>query len=272
MLRLFRPVLTCCLLLTSFQTLLAQAVQARHARVELLSAQLGPSGQAWLGVHFSLEKDWHIYWVNPGDSGLPPVLKWQLPSGFKAGEIQWPRPEKLKRSTLADYGYEDDVVLLVPLYFPADLKKGGQAEVRLQAKWLICREVCIADHAELRLVAPASAGDTSRSSLLAEAKKRLPNPWPSSWKARASSDKNSFVLSIETGRPLQTAEFFPLVPQQIENAATQPLQATARGAKITLTKSDQLLKPIRVLKGLLVLGSGESYQIQAPIAGADKSG
>ena len=266
MLRVSRPILTGCLLLMSFSNLLAQAVQARHARVELLSAQLGSNGQAWLGVHFSLEKDWHIYWVNPGDSGLPPVLKWQLPPGFKAGEIQWPLPEKLKRSTLADYGYQDDVVLLVPLHFPADFKKSGQAEIGLQAKWLICREVCIADHADLRLSAISSTPAPGQQKLFAEAKKRLPKPWPSSWKAGAASDKNSFVLSIQTGAPVKAAEFFPLVPQQIENAAPQPLQPTEHGAKITLTKSDQLLKSVRVLKGLLVLGNGESYQIQAPVA------
>jgi len=264
MLRVFRPIFTGCLLLISLQSLLAQAVQARHARVELLSAQLGSDGPAWLGVHFSLERDWHIYWVNPGDSGLPPVLKWQLPPGFRAGEIQWPLPEKLKRSTLADYGYQDDVVLLVPLHFPPGRNKGDQAEIGLQAKWLICREVCIADHADLHL-SGISSSPAPDQKLFAEAKKRLPKPWPSSWKARAVSDKNSFVLSIQTGTPVKAAEFFPLVPQQMENAASQPLQSTARGAKITLTKSDQLLKPIRVLKGLLVLGNGESYQIQAPV-------
>ena len=98
-------------------------------------------------------------------------------------------------------------------------------------------------------------------------KKRVPRPWPPSWKARALSNKNNFVLSIETGKPVQAAEFFPLVPQQIENSAPQPVQTTADGAKITLRKSDELLKPIRVLKGLLVLGSGEAYQIQAALVG-----
>src|SRR5437016_9725185 len=75
----------------------AQEVQAQHARVELVSQQttFAPGQENLLGVHFSLEKDWHIYWINPGDSSQPPVLHWQLPAGFKAGEIQWPHPVKL---------------------------------------------------------------------------------------------------------------------------------------------------------------------------------
>ena len=49
-------------------------VQARHARVELLPLTMGvaPHQQLWLGVHFSLEPGWHIYWINPGDKRIAP--------------------------------------------------------------------------------------------------------------------------------------------------------------------------------------------------------
>src|SRR5215475_1068175 len=84
----------------------AAPIQAKHAQVELLSRETAasPGKELLLGVHFVLEKGWHIYWVNPGDSGQPPVFKWQLPDGFVAGEIQWPRPERMQSSPqLADY-------------------------------------------------------------------------------------------------------------------------------------------------------------------------
>lgn len=252
----------------------SEPVQAHHARVELVAQQssIAPSQQVWVGVHFSLEKDWHIYWINPGDSGLPPTLKWQLPAGFSAGAIQWPRPEKLKHSTLADYGYQGDAMLLVPLRVPANVKDGSMAEMGLQAKWLICREVCIADHADLHLALPvgSKAGDTREAALFTEAKKQLPKAWPHSWRASATSDKDNFVLSIRTGKPIQAAEFYPLSPEQIDNAADQPLKTTAQGAKITLKKSDQLLKPIQLLKGLIVLGNGEAYVLQAPVTSAQE--
>jgi hypothetical protein len=64
---------------------------------------------------------------------------------------------------------------------------------------------------------------------------------------------------------LREAEFFPLEPDQIENAASQTVQATARGAKITLKKSDLLMHPVSQLKGLLVLHGGDAYQIAAPV-------
>ena len=97
-------------------------------------------------MHFQLDPGWHIYWINPGDSGQPPVLRWQLPPGFIAGEIRWPFPDKLRNSQLADYGYKDDVALLAPLQVPQGLREGDRAEIGLQASWLVCREVCIPEY------------------------------------------------------------------------------------------------------------------------------
>jgi thiol:disulfide interchange protein DsbD len=247
----------------------AETVQAHHARVELLSQEktTGPNQPLLLGLHFVLEKDWHIYWINPGDSGQPPVLQWQLPFGFSAGEIEWPTPEKLKRSTLADYGYKDDVMLLVPIHTPAGLKADSKIDIGLKMKWLICSDVCIPDHADLHISLPSSSTttqDPNNTGAFKTATGHLPKPWPHSWTARTISGKDDFVLIINAGKPVASAEFFPLAPEQIENAARQTVQKTARGARITLKKSDQLLHPIAVLKGLLVIGN-EAYQMEAKV-------
>src|SRR5215813_11260350 len=105
-------------LATAVALLQAEPIHAKHAQVELVSRQAstGPGKELLLGIHFVLEKGWHIYWINPGDSGQPPALKWKVPDGFVAGEIQWPRPERMQSSPqLADYGYHDDVLLMVPV-------------------------------------------------------------------------------------------------------------------------------------------------------------
>jgi DsbC/DsbD-like thiol-disulfide interchange protein len=258
------------LLLLACAPLPAQIVEAHHARMELLAERdaVASHQRLWLGVHFQLEKGWHIYWINSGDSGQPPALRWQLPFGFHAGEIHWPRPEKLKTSQLADYGYEDEVVLLVPVQTPYDLKHNFVVNIDLDAKWLICRELCIPDRAHLHLALPYSTippPDTAHAKLFANARKLLPKVWPSHWQAMATSGKDDFVLTVQADGPFHEAEFFPLEPNQIENAAPQPVRATARGAKITLKKSDLLVKPISELKGLLVLRGGDAYQIVAPV-------
>lgn len=252
----------------------AEQVSAKHARVELLSRQqtVALGSDVLLGVHFTLEKGWHIYWINPGDSGQPPVFKWQLPAGLTAGEIEWPRPKRLQSSpTVADYGYHDDVLLPVLVKVAPSAAPGKTVEIAVDAKWLICREICIPDHAQLRLTLPV-AGNAQTNPATAEyfvrTEKLLPRPLPKGWKASAESRKDEFVLTVRAGKPLGKAEFFPLEPNQIENSAAQKLQTVPKGLRIALKKSDLLLKSISNLRGVLVVAGGVAYQVEAPVTEA----
>ena len=47
-----------------------------------------------IGLLLRIAPGWHMYWKFPGDAGLPTEIKWNLPVGWKAGEIQWPIPLK----------------------------------------------------------------------------------------------------------------------------------------------------------------------------------
>lgn len=236
--------------------------QGKHSRVELLS-QPAHDG-ALMGIHFTLENGWHLYWINPGDSGQPPMLHWTLPAGAAAEDIQWPRPERLQSSpTIADYGYKNDVLLLVPVRLT---QKNSSFKVALDAKWLICREVCLPDHAHLTFSVPAvSAGrQTETAQLFARTKALLPGKWPAAWKINAESRKDDFVFTIVSGHPLSRAEFFPLEAGLIDNAARQRLEKTPTGARLVLKKSDMLLKPASELRGVLVIG-GRAYQVRVPV-------
>ena len=239
-------------------------IQAKHAHVELLAGARS-NAKILLGVRFQLEPGWHIYWTNPGDSGQPPSFHWTLPAGATAGEIHWPLPERLQTSpTIVDYGYKHDVLLMVPLRFAGLEQNGSGLNVALEAKWLICREVCLPDHARLTLPLPAQSKDPHTAQLFASAKALLPRPWPKQWKATVQSRKDEFLVTIVTGRPLTRAGFFPLDSGQIDNAANQQLTTTPTGASLILKKSDLLLKPVPEVRGVLVLGK-TAYQFHAPV-------
>jgi len=242
----------------------------QHAGVELLSRQASvkPGSDLQLGIYFILEPGWHIYWINPGDSGQPPSFKWQLPSGFSAGEIRWPRPERLQPSKeLVDYGYDDAVLLLVTIHAPSAISDRS-AEFGAEVKWLICREVCVPEHASLHLALPVSSAagvEQQNAPLFAKTDKLIPQLLPRAWNVSVTSTKDDLVLTIRAGKAINKAEFFPLDPGQIENAAPQKLQPTSNGAKITLKKSDLLVKPISVLRGVLVIPGGPAYRIEASV-------
>ena len=61
------------------------------------------------------------------------------------------------------------------------------------------------------------------------------------------------------------ATFFPLDADEIENAAPQPFSlARGGGFQLTLEKSQQLAKPVSVLRGLIVFPA-RAYEIAAPV-------
>src|SRR5579871_111754 len=257
-------------LFVSVLTVTAQPVDTSHVHVELVSRQasVNPGSDLQLGVHFTLEKGWHIYWINPCDSGQPPSFQWQLPPNFTAGEIQWPRPERLQPSKeLLDYGYDNEVLLPVTIHAPSKISDRS-AEFAADAKWLICREVCIPEHANLHLTLPVSTTtdlDQQHTELFAKTDKLIPQPLPSGWNASVTSGKDDFVLTVRAAKPITQAIFFPLDPGQIDNPAPQKLQPTPSGARITLKKSDLLVKPIPVLRGVLVIPGRPAYRIEAPV-------
>src|SRR5208337_1646491 len=55
------------------------------------NASIRPGTPFTVALRLVHQPHWHTYWVNPG-TGLPTTLRWALPPGWKAGDIQWPAP------------------------------------------------------------------------------------------------------------------------------------------------------------------------------------
>src|SRR6202158_3501905 len=90
------------------------AASIPHGKVDFVAEDqwITPGRQTYFGLNFQLEKGWHIYWVNPGDSGQPPRVQWHLPDGLSAGEIEWPAARRLGTSTIGEFGYDGAGLLL----------------------------------------------------------------------------------------------------------------------------------------------------------------
>ena len=135
----------------------APVVQTPQVRAELLAHApegVAPGAKVWLGLQLTHQPEWHTYWKNSGDSGLPTELQWTLPAGVSAGEIAWPTPRKIPIGSLANYGYTGTVLLPVPLTVDPAFT-GQQLDVTLHAAWLVCRKECIPEEGNFRLKIPA---------------------------------------------------------------------------------------------------------------------
>jgi len=245
-----------------------------HGTLELVAENqsIAAGRTIHLGLRFQLEKGWHIYWVNPGDSGEPPRVKWQLPAAVSAGEIEWPTPRRLGTSSIVDFGYEDRVMLIVPVHAESSVARQGLAQISAEVKVLVCREICIPGKAQLSLALPVKSQppvlDARTADWFAAARKSLPRPTPTSWRISVTDAGDAFVLTAKLGERVAHADFFPREESRVKDAAPQQLAAVPGGFRLTLRKSDQLLKPIARLKGVLVLPDDRGFIIDVPVSKA----
>ena len=247
----------------------AQGREAPHSpvRIEIVAApEPSAAGAGWLGIRFVVEPGWHIYWQNPGDSGGPPEVSWQLPAGLQAGPWQWPVPERIPFETLVNYGYHGDVVLPAKLTAAGGRLPAEPFTVKAQVKWLVCREICVPGKGEASLVVPAGARvPPATAERVRRALARVPRPAPRGWRLSGTADRDTFTLSVQTGSRETAAQFFPLVPGQVDPAAPTRASPTARGVDLVLRKSNYLESSVASLKGVIVLSGGRAYEIDVPL-------
>ena len=193
----------------------AAPIQADYATVELISEYdaVVPGQSFDLAVRFDLEEHWHIYWKNPGASGLSTTIDWVLPESIEAGEVQWPVPERIQMGGLMNYGYEEEAVFIVTLQAPEDLKLGSDLAITANLFWLICKETCLPGEAALDLVLPVAskAEPSAEATAFAEARNRqarAAHPWVTT----AYLEEEALVVVIE-GEEL-AADFYLYVDSE----------------------------------------------------------
>jgi thiol:disulfide interchange protein DsbD len=252
----------------------AQATaSAPHLTVQLVvpPAQIYPGQSFTAGLYFKLAPGWHVYWINAGDSGEPPAIHWSLPSGITPGPMQFPAPQRLPLGPLMDFGYENQVLFPIPIQVASDFKPTSTT-ISLGGKvtWLVCREVCLPGKATLSVDRPALSSRSALpgtvaadQNLIDQFRSTLPQSLPASDQARFEANPNGFTLSVKTGHREQSAEFFPFDQNILANAAPQPVQYRGNGVVISLTKDPNLAAAPSHLHGVLVLGNGHAYEINA---------
>ena len=130
------------------------------AKAELLAnvSSIKPGQPFTVGVRFTMRPHWHVYWLNPGDSGLPPQVKWKLPEGFIVSELQFPVPKKFDQpGDMVGYGYEDEVLLTATVTPPKDLKQATTVPIAADVSWMVCKDICLLGDANLSIQLPVTA-------------------------------------------------------------------------------------------------------------------
>ena len=245
-------------------------VTTEQVRAELLA--WAPDGveagkPVWLGLQLAHQPDWHTYWKNSGDSGLPTTLTWQLPAGVTAGDIAWPTPRKIPIGTLANYGYEQTVLLPVPLTVAPGFN-AQQLDIKLKAEWLVCRLECIPQEGEFTLSVPVKGSTAASSQAFQAAFAAAPQSL-----ATGSSELEVNGASLKVtlaGLPValqgKTLALFPETAGVIEPAGAwqQAWQGALWTAELPVS-GHRTESPVNM--PLVVAYNDAAYRIEAPVKG-----
>lgn len=240
----------------------ASRIRTPHVTAELLAenAAVVPGVPFALGLRLDHIRNWHTYWRNPGDSGSPTSIKWWLPEGFSAGEIQWPYPKRIPVGPLTNFGYEGQVLLIVDIE-PPDRIAADSVTIEASANWLVCHDICIPESARFALTLPVSPAATAPPAGNAEfARARALHPvaaegWEFS--ARAAGHRAVLQVTPPPGAPvLHELFYFPYAEGKIEPSARQKLVRHARGYTLAVAGAQQPVVPFDRVHGILVSAQG----------------
>ncbi|MEN8725419.1 MAG: protein-disulfide reductase DsbD family protein [Lentimonas sp.] len=248
----------------------AAPVKVEQASVELIAdvAQIVPGESFQVAVHFELEPHWHIYWQNPGSSGFPLELTWELPEGLESGAIQWPSPQRFELDGFITYGYEDTVTFMVPIAV-AESFHGDVATISVGAFWLTCKEMCLPAEAKLSLslLVGDESQESEHSARFQQALGSLPAgdaPWELSASYRSETKEAILRLVFDEEAPLPTELYFYANKEGVVNPNASQTLSSLGSDTVELRLS--LDEPVDGLSGVLQ-GEDGSWAIDMDFGG-----
>lgn len=253
----------------------------QHVKAHLISevTSVQPGNTFWVAVKLRMDDHWHVYWRNVGDTGLETAFEWNLPQGAKAGEVNWPYPERIVEDPLVVFGYHDEQYFLFPISVDASVANQKSINLEVNVSWLVCAETCIPGDVTLNLELPLSdqqmQTDSRYAQDFAEARAHLPLQ-SSDWKITAIQGDNQ--LTIEMLAPeylkteLSTVDFFPYETDFVKYDGGQQFEKTNDGYLLHVPLKADANVPQR-LSGVLVTeegwrgsGSEKALEIDIPFS------
>ena len=191
----------------------ADPVDTGHARISLIKdhSDFVPGTSINMGLKVSMDKGWHTYWKNPGDSGGPIEVDWDLPEGFSVSDIKWPLPEKIEYPPLMTYGYEDFVIYPMVLSIPADYSNDY---FEMTADILICADVCIPESGKIS----SNLLDIESDSLIYEWLESIPSK---SIPIKTSLSDDNLEIRFTFEKEIKEIYFFPDKNNSIDYSSKQ---------------------------------------------------
>lgn len=252
-----------------------------HSRVALRLPEIFHETKSdAINVEFQIDKDWHIYWENPGDSGEEPKFNFSASRGVSFGQPRFPIPKRIAAGPFTNFGFESSpgeplTIRPVTIRIPAKVIAGGEsglAEVNLDLTYLVCKEECIPAEVKLRGRVPVRKTEESAAVHVPYRPQDFPplsgkgsreEPLSSEWKINKEgrlvfSLKEFGTLDLRHADQLSKLEFFPLAnfsARHSERGRFETVKGSSAPELLVTLDIDPGLNPPAVgttLEGLIV--------------------
>lgn len=238
---------------------------ADHIKIRLVSnlQTLAPDTTFYVGLELLPDEHWHVYWQNPGDSGMPISIAWQLPDGVSEEKLIWPIPEKIPFGDLTNYGYEGRVI--VPVRMQSNDQVGTNNKLKAKANWLVCKDTCIPGSANLELTLEKSeAGQQSEhADSLQHFIQQEAQPLEL-MSGNITAQDASLSLQLFANKPVFNAaskiEFFPINESLFKAGANTDIRWKNNFLTLSQEKSESYYKLPETIRGLLVVDDKQAWE------------
>ena len=239
----------------------AVTVDTGHANVSLVKYEnvKGNQNISLIGIRMDMQKNWHTYWKNPGDSGGPIKVNWSHNDNVSISEIYWPTPSLIPYEPLMTYGYKNFVI------FPFEIINSNNKNSFIEASidFLICDDICVPEKAFIK----TNLQDIETDNSLYDWFLKVP---AQTLPVKASLVKDFIEIRFSSPFNVTSAIFFVDDQNIVEHASDQILVKEENNYLLRIKKIDDL-ESFNNLSGVISINNNESFKINAEIDGAQQN-
>lgn len=232
-----------------------EANPANHVQAKLLASRdAAVPGQSFdLMIAQDIDADWHTYWKNPGDSGIPLSYEWDVPEGITFGEYIWSTPKTIRYEGVVDFGYSNNAYITTTVTVPQDFE-GDTLTLTADLNWLVCQEICIPENQQVRLTLPVQAqSEPANEALFDKAASMEPVPYQGN--ATFTEENSTLYLKLApTPAGFSAAQNARFIPEEwgiIRNGAFLTLSENEGVGLIEIPRDTRALEEIANYRGVL---------------------
>jgi len=230
------------------------AAEESNVSVEVipLVEEISPGEPFEVAVVFNMESEWHIYWQNPGDAGIPTTFDWSLPPQFEILDMREPVPVRHIDEGITTFIHEKETIFLFKFQAPDVFPDTTVFEVMID--WLECKSICLAGADTVQFSLP-HAFEIQGSVLKDRALSQFPDPVEKgAWAARTKRKMVELKNLKPRGRSFKLVEvdFFPSTEMIYDIETKARLKRGLRRDTIQIPLSEYHDAEPKSVEGILV--------------------